>query len=192
MPPGAIYAVVALLAAVENIFPPIPADTAVAIGAFVSGTGRVSTVGIFLVTWAANVTGAAGMYVFARHVGKPFLKSRLGERLVKPASLARLERLYKSYGTWGIFFSRFVPGVRAVVPPFAGLAGLSAARALIPMAAASAIWYGALTFLVARFVTEIHQVARVMDRLSTGGLIASGAFVVLVVAFLVWKRRGAK
>ncbi|MSR07482.1 MAG: DedA family protein [Gemmatimonadetes bacterium] len=190
MPPGAIYVVVALLAAIENVFPPIPADTAVAIGAFVSGTGRVSTLGIFLVTWVANVSSAAGMYVLARRVGKPFLASRLGRRLVKPATLARLERLYRSYGSFGIFLSRFVPGARAIVPPFAGVAGLSAARALIPMAAASAIWYGTLTFLVARYVTEIHQIARVMDGLSTGGLVAAGAFVAIVVVLFVWKRRG--
>lgn len=192
MSPGAIYAVVGLLAAIENVFPPIPADTAVAIGAFVSGTGRVSTVGIFLLTWGANVAGAAGMYVFARRVGKPFLATRLGRRLVRPARLARLERLYASYGTWSIFFSRFIPGARAIVPPFAGVAGLSAPRALIPMAAASAIWYGALTFLVARFVTEIHQVVRIMDRLSMWTLAGAGGVAVVIVVIVVARRRAVR
>lgn len=189
MSPGAIYAVVALLAAIENLFPPIPADTAVAIGAFVSGTGRVSTAGIFLLTWGANVAGAAGMYLFARRVGKPFLATRLGRRLVKPASLVRLERWYASHGTWSIFFSRFIPGARAMVPPFAGVAGLSAPRALIPMAAASAIWYGALTFLVARFVTEIHQIARFMDRLSIWTLAGAGGVALVIVVIVLARRR---
>lgn len=189
MSPGAIYAVVGLLAAIENVFPPIPADTAVAIGAFVSGTGRVSTIGIFLLTWGANVAGATGMYLLARRVGKPFLVTRLGRRLVSPARLTRLERLYRAHGSWAIFFSRFIPGARALVPPFAGVAGLSAPRALIPMAAASLIWYGALTFLVARFVTEIHQVARLMDRLSLWTLAAVGVFGLGLVAYLVFRRR---
>jgi membrane protein DedA with SNARE-associated domain len=40
--------------------------------------------------------------------------------------------------------SRFLPGVRAAVTPFAGVAGLAPARALVPAAVASAIWYAFL------------------------------------------------
>jgi membrane protein DedA with SNARE-associated domain len=36
--------------------------------------------------------------------------------------------------------------LRAAVPPFAGIAGLSPARALVPAAVASAIWYTFLGF----------------------------------------------
>lgn len=182
---------VGLLAAIENVFPPVPADTAVAIGAFVAGTGRISAPGIFLLTWAANVLGAAGMYLFARHLGRPFMGSRLGARIMTPATFAKLQQLYRSYGIWGIFLSRFIPGARAIVPPFAGVAGLSAPRALIPTAVASGIWYGALTFLVSRYVNEIHEVARLMDRLSIWTLAAAGAVVIVIVVIVLARRRHA-
>ena len=42
LPPTAVYAVIGILAGVENIFPPVPADTAVAIGAFLSTGGAIS------------------------------------------------------------------------------------------------------------------------------------------------------
>ena len=61
-----------------------------------------------------------------------------------PEAIAALEKAYGRYGVYGIFFSRFLPGVRAAVTPFAGVAGMRPARALIPSATASAIWYAFL------------------------------------------------
>ena len=40
--------------------------------------------------------------------------------------------------------SRFLPGLRAAVPPFAGVAGFPAMKSLVPAALASAIWYAFL------------------------------------------------
>ncbi len=179
---------VAVLAALENLFPPIPADTAVALGAFLSNTGTVSALGIFGVTWTANVTSAIGVYLAARTFGRDFFRGRLGVRLLKPKSLRRLERLYERYGTWGIFLSRFVPGVRAVVPPFAGIAGLGSARALIPMAVASGIWYGALTFIAAKLLLRLDDVAALLLEINRVGLIALAAVLVGVAAWLLWVR----
>lgn len=160
-----------------------------ALGAFLSSPGGVSAPVIFGITWVCNVSGAAGMYLFARRVGRPFVESPAGRRVLKPAAFARLERWYDRYGTWAIFFSRFVPGIRAVVPPFAGVVGLSAPRALLPTAIASAIWYGTLTFLVARHVDEIHGVARFMDQFSRWTLAGAGAMVTIIVLIAVVRRR---
>ena len=41
----------------------------------------------------------------------------------RPEALAVIEREYLRFGVAGIFVSRFLPGFRAVVPPFAGLVG---------------------------------------------------------------------
>jgi membrane protein DedA with SNARE-associated domain len=63
-----------------------------------------------------------------------------------PEVLAALEEAYARWGVAGIFLSRFLPGLRAAVTPFAGVAGLPPARALVPAATASAIWYAFLAF----------------------------------------------
>ncbi|MBI4421783.1 MAG: DedA family protein [Gemmatimonadetes bacterium] len=189
LPPGAVYFVVGVLAAVENVFPPVPADTAVAIGAFASTGGGVSAPVVFIITWVANVASAAGVYLAARRLGRPFFQSRLGQRLMRPRALSRLERIYAEHGTWGIFLSRFIPGVRAVVPPFAGVAGLGALRTLVPAALASGIWYGLLVYLVSRFAGEISNVVRWVDRLNVWALgIALGIAAALIVVFLVRRR----
>jgi membrane protein DedA with SNARE-associated domain len=150
--------VLALMAAVENVLPPIPSDAAVALGAFLSHRGLTTPLAVFLVTWVANLLGAAGVYLVARRYGRRLFASPTGRRLLAPRSLAIIEREYLRFGTIGIFISRFLPGIRAVVPPFAGLVGLGAFRTLAPMGLASAIWYGGITILGAVIGAEWERI----------------------------------
>jgi membrane protein DedA with SNARE-associated domain len=184
-----VYTVIGVLAAVENVFPPMPADTAVALGAFLSQAGTVSATSVFLITWTSNVVTATSVYLAGRLLGRPFFTGRIGRRLLNPRRLARLDDLYHRHGSWGIFFSRFIPGVRAVVPPFAGVARLRFWRAVPPMAIASGIWYAALTYVAARAARSIDDVLRLLGRLNiTFAGLAVGAVVLVVVALLVRRR----
>ena len=125
----------------------MPSDVAVALGAFLSNRGLTRPLLVFLFTWSANLIGAAAVYLAARRYGRRLFASPTGRRLLAPRSLAVIEREYLRLGTAGIFVSRFLPGIRAVVPPFAGLVGLGALRTFVPIGIASAIWYGGITFL---------------------------------------------
>jgi membrane protein DedA with SNARE-associated domain len=185
-----VYTVIGVLAGVENVFPPVPADTAVALGAFLSNAGTVSATSVFLITWSANVTTAASVYLAGRSLGRSFFTGRLGRRLLDRPRLERLERLYRDHGSWGIFVSRFIPGVRAVVPPFAGVAGLGAWRAIAPMAVASAIWYGVLTYVAATVARSLDDLLRLVGRLNwTVAAIALVAVAAAVSGMLVGRRR---
>jgi membrane protein DedA with SNARE-associated domain len=140
------YLVLMALSALENVFPPVPADTAVALGAFLARRGEVSVVPLAALCWLANLGSAAGTYALARRHGRGFFRDGWGRKLMPPEVLAALEEAYARWGVAGIFLSRFLPGLRAAVTPFAGVAGLAPARALVPAAAASAIWYAFLAF----------------------------------------------
>jgi membrane protein DedA with SNARE-associated domain/uncharacterized tellurite resistance protein B-like protein len=139
---------------VENVLPPVPSDAAVALGSFLSHRHVTTPLAVFLVTWTANLAGAAGVYLAARRYGRRLFASPTGRRLLAPRSLAIMEREYLRFGVIGIFLSRFLPGIRAVVPPFAGLVGLGAVRTFVPMGVASAIWYGGITILGALIGAE--------------------------------------
>lgn len=186
-----VYTIVAVLAGLENIFPPVPADTAIALGAFLSHRGTVSAGVVFGLTWSVNVGTAALVYGAARTAGRRFFRGRLGRRLIRPSAMQRIETLYARHGVWGIFLSRFIPGVRAVVPPFAGVAGLGAVRALVPTAAASALWYGALTWLVASVARQLEDVVRLMDRLNLIALVGAVLLVAAIVGIILLRRRKA-
>jgi membrane protein DedA with SNARE-associated domain/uncharacterized tellurite resistance protein B-like protein len=175
--------VLALLAAVENVLPPVPSDAAVALGAFLSHRGVTTPLAVFAVTWVSNLLGAAGVYFAARRYGRRLFASPTGRRLLAPRSLAIIEREYLRLGTVGIFFSRFLPGIRAVVPPFAGLVGLGVLRTLVPMGIASAIWYGGITILGAVIGAEWGRITALISGVNrTLGI----ATLVLVAAGAVW------
>jgi membrane protein DedA with SNARE-associated domain len=142
----AIYAILVLLSAVENVFPPVPADVAVLLGAFLSHRGVTSAPLVGVLCWLANTASSAGMYFYARAHGRRFFQEGWPRRFMPPRTLRALEQAYARHGAYGIFLSRFLPGIRAGVTPFAGVVGISPLRALVPSAAASAIWYA---FLVA-------------------------------------------
>ena len=161
--------------------PPVPSDAAVGLGAFLSQRGVTSPVLVFLVTWTSNLVGAGLVYLAARRFGHRLFASGTGRRLLAPRSLAVIEREYLRFGIAGIFFSRFLPGIRAVVPPFAGLVRLGAVRTFVPIALASAIWYGSITIVGSliganweRIVSILESVNRTMG-IMTVLLIAAGA-----------------
>jgi membrane protein DedA with SNARE-associated domain len=155
----------------------------VALGAFLTNRGLTTPLGVFTVTWLANLAGAAAVYFVARRYGRGLFATKLGRRLLAPRSLAFIEREYLRFGVAGIFVSRFLPGFRAVVPPFAGLVGLSPPRTLLPMAAASAIWYGGITILGTVIGSEWERINRIMTGVNrTLGILAAAAIVGLVSA----------
>jgi len=183
--PGSLYALIALFAALENFFPPVPADTVVALGAFLAGRGRLSAWGVFGVTWVANVGSAALLYALAHRYGRSLFQGRFGRRLLPETVFAHIEREYDRHGAWGIFFSRLLPVWRGVVTPFAGVAGLGPARVLPPVALASAVWYGGLTALVVRLAPTLDQALAQLGRVNrmlgaaAGLALAAGVIVVL-------------
>ena len=182
-----MYIVLGLLAAVENLVPPVPADTAVALGAFLSQRGVISLPAVYAVTLGSNIAGAAAVYFAARRYGRQLFSTTAGRRLLTPAALGAVEREYLRFGLVGIFLGRFLPGIRGVVAPFAGLANLGPARALIPMTLASAIWYGIITLLGAAIGSRWQDIAALLGGINRS-LAIVGAIVVAILV-VIWVRR---
>jgi membrane protein DedA with SNARE-associated domain len=185
------YLVLMALSALENVFPPVPADTAVALGAFLARRGEVSVVPLAALCWLANLASAAATYALGRRHGRGFFRDGWGKKLMPPDALAALEEAYERWGTTGIFLSRFLPGVRAAVPPFAGVAGLGAARALVPAALASAIWYGFLALAGYQLAENWGAVKSLVA--DTNRALGLAALVLAAVAIVwLWRRSRRK
>jgi len=172
------------------VIPPVPSDAAVALGSFLSHRHVTTPLAVFLVTWTANLGGAAGVYLAARRYGRRLFASPTGRRLLAPRSLAIMEREYLRFGVIGIFLSRFLPGIRAVVPPFAGLVGLGAVRTFVPMGIASAIWYGGITLLGALIGAEWTRITALIAGVNrTLGILTLGVAAGGAVWYLLRARR---
>jgi membrane protein DedA with SNARE-associated domain len=183
-----LYAALALVSAAENIFPPLPADTVVAFGAFLAARGQATLVGAFLATWFGNVAGALLVYMLGRRYGAQYAH-RWMSRFGGVANEARLQSMYARRGILALFLSRFIPGLRALVPPFAGALRVPPLRATLAIAVASAIWYGVVTVIAYRVGSDWATLqARLREAGATAALIA-GALVILAVAWYLIRRR---
>lgn len=190
LPPAALYAALAVVSAAENVFPPLPADTVVAFGAFLAARGNATLLGAFLATWLGNVAGALLVYMLGRRFGAAYAH-RWMSRFGGGASESRLEAMYARRGILALFLSRFIPGLRALVPPFAGALRVPPARAAMAIAVASGIWYGIVTVLAYRVGSDWATLqARLRGAGATAALIA-GAFAILVIGWYVMRRRRA-
>ena len=182
-PDAVIYAVLGLAAALENIIPPIPADVVVVFGGVLAGRGDANPWVAFLAVWLGNVLGAMLVYVVGRRHGSTFFAGRWGRILLRPHQLQELDRFYRRYGPGIIFVSRFLPMLRAVVPVFAGVAGLGVVRTALPIVAASALWYGLLVYLGA---AAGRNWLHVMAMLNAAGVWFWIAALLALAAVFVW------
>jgi membrane protein DedA with SNARE-associated domain len=181
--PAVLYLVMAVVAAVENVFPPIPADTIVAFGAFLAAQGKGTVLGAFLSTWLGNLAGASLMYAAGRRYGADQIEKRLLKD--KGASAEeKLRALYAKYGIGALFLSRFVPGVRAIVPPFAGALKLPFLSALAVMGLASGLWYGLVAWLAFRVGSDWDALQDTIKQYGT--IMAAVAIVIVLIGAIVW------
>ena len=190
-PPEIVIPTLLILAALENVFPPVPADVATALGAFwAERTGRSPWL-IGLACFLSNQLSATWVYLWARRNGEAVLSHPWFAALMPDDLQPKIRASVEKNGAWGIFVSRFFPGVRAAVLPFAAIHGLSPMRALVPAALASLAWYAFLTAAGASLGLAYDQVRDVVTRATTTlGVI--GAVVVAVAFFLLWRRSHAR
>lgn len=189
LPASTLYVVLGLIAAIENIVPPFPADVTVAFGAFIAAQGEGTLLLVALSTWAGNVGGALLVYAAARRYGAERFERRLAGRHAQSWD-ARLHRMFDRYGSLAIFVGRFVPGVRAIVPAVAGAVRSPFLKTALLIGAASALWYGTITYIAYRVGSNWDAVRAAIARYSTTAGIV-GAIILLggVGAWLVARRR---
>jgi len=168
-----LYLLLGVGAALENVVPAIPADTFVALGGFLSAVGRLSAGWVFLVTWLFNVASALVVYRFGYSRGRPFFETGWGRHVLNPHQMDRMSGFYDRWGTPAIFFTRFLPGIRSVVPVFAGVTHQGWLPVALPIALASAIWYGGLVWLGAWAGSNIDVLRDLLGRVNVGlGIVA--------------------
>ena len=144
---------------------------------------------VFGLTWTANVGSGAAVYALARRHGALVSRGFLGRHIFTAGTVAHIEEQYRRHGVYGIFFSRLLPVWRGVVMPFAGIARVPAWRALIPLAFASGVYYGALTFLVSRLGTDLDDVRRVVRGVNTVLAVVAAVLILVIALWIIHRRR---
>ena len=188
-PPAVLYIVLGLVAAIENFVPPIPADVIVAFGSFLAAREQRSPIPTIIAVVVGNVGGAILMFMLGRRYGTEWIRRRLRGVMGENAE-QRVKQWYDRFGLPALFLSRFLPAVRAVVPPLAGAIRVPPTGAIIAIGAASTAWYAALAIIAYRLSAEWERISAAIARFQTMAAMVAGGIV--LVGVLVWwmlKRR---
>ena len=188
LPPALLYVILALVAATENFVPPIPADVIVAFGSFLAARENRSPIPTIIAVVVGNVGGALAMFALGRRFGAEWIRRRM--RVMGEGAEQKVRHWYDRFGLPALFLSRFLPGVRAVVPPLAGAIKVPATGAIIAIATASTIWYATLAIIAYRLGAQWDRIASAIGEFQKGAAIIAGSIVAVgVVVWWILRRR---
>ncbi|MFN0091668.1 MAG: DedA family protein [Acidimicrobiales bacterium] len=182
------YLGVAVLVAVENVFPPIPSEVVLPLAGFVAGRGDASLPGMIAAASAGSLVGAWALYALSAAVGPVRLHRfvvrygrwlRLGEH-----DLRRAEAWFDRRADAAVFIGRCVPLIRSLVSIPAGFRRMPFARFSALSVAGSVVWNTALIGAGAVLGERWERVGDVVG-LMQGALILA---VVGLVGLYVWRR----
>ena len=146
------YIGVALLIAVENIFPPIPSEVILTFGGFMTTISGMNVWGVIISATIGSVAGALVLYFLGRLLNaerlERFFGSKIGTRLhLKKEDVKRAEGWFSRHGNKTVFFCRFIPLIRSLISIPAGGAKMKMGVFLLLTAAGTVLWNTVLVFL---------------------------------------------
>lgn len=186
------YAGVALLAFIENVFPPIPSELIMPLGGFLASQGSMNLAGVVAAGTLGSVLGAMLLYGFGWWFGEQRLKSfadRHGRWLtLSRKDVERASTWFARHGTWAVFACRLIPGMRSLISIPAGLKHMNFLKFLVATALGSLAWTALLVYagyaLGENFEQVGHYVGPVSDAVIAG--------IVVVYVWRVFRRKGSQ
>jgi len=131
------YVLIFAMAAIDVIFPLLPAEATITAAAVLAGTGQLNIAWVMIAAGLGAFVGDNVAYWIGRGAGRPLV-----ERIMRgnTSQLDNVEEQFRIRGGTFIIVGRFVPGGRTAVAIGAGVLGFKWARFIVYDAVAAVIW----------------------------------------------------
>ncbi len=182
---------VALIIAIENIFPPIPSEVVLPLAGFTASQGGSLTFGSALV-WSTigSVVGALILYgiayLFGRERSRAFL---LWLPLTKESDVDKTEAFFEKYERPAVFFGRMLPIFRSLISLPAGVIKMNIPLFIALTTVGSLIWNTAL--IGAGFMLGENW-ALVEQYVGLASKIVAGLVVIAVIVWMIMRLQARK
>jgi membrane protein DedA with SNARE-associated domain len=182
------YPGVALLALLENLFPPIPSEVVLPAAGIHSRDGRSAMLAMIVAATIGSVVGAWFLYAFAAWIGPDRLRGFVVRRgrwfALNETDLDKAEEWFDRRQDAAVLLCRCIPLVRSLVSIPAGFRRMNVARFTIYTAIGSLVWNA--TLITLGYAARQHW-GRVQDVMSyvQYGVIAVGLGA---VGWFLWRR----
>ena len=130
------YIGVAMLIAIENIFPPIPSEVILAFGGFMTTKTTLNAIGVIIAATIGSTVGAIVLYLIGRILNKERLEKivsgKIGKVLrLKAGDIEKADKWFDTKGQKTVFICRFIPIVRSLISIPAGMSEMNFLKFLL-------------------------------------------------------------
>jgi membrane protein DedA with SNARE-associated domain len=187
------YIGIALLIALENIFPPIPSEVILTFGGFMTTYTKLTVWGVIIASTIGSVLGAVVLYWIGRSLTPErleyWLEGRWGRILrLKKGDVARAKGWFERHGKRAVFFCRCIPLIRSLISIPAGMAKMKMWLFLLLTIAGSFVWNSALIYLGAALGASWEIIISYTNIYAIIALSVLGV-ILLVFAIIYFKKR---
>lgn len=186
------YVGIAMLIAIENIFPPIPSEVILTFGGFMTTYTSMNIWGVIIFATIGSVLGAIVLY----GVGRCFTPEKLEQWLdgkwgkilhFKKEDVTKATNWFSKRGKPTVFFCRFIPIVRSLISIPAGIARMNMITFLILTTAGTFIWNAVLVYMG---VIAGASWEKIVSYMNTYSMIAVIVIVILaIIAGILFYRK---
>lgn len=182
------YVGVALLVAIENLFPPIPSEVVLSLAGFVAGRGDAWAPGMVIAATVGSMVGAWVLYGAAAAIGPVRLRRfvvRYGRWFrITEADLDRSESWFDRRSNLAVLICRCIPLVRSLISIPAGFRRMPLIPFTIYTLIGSMVWNTALVSAGFVLGDRWEEVEQYTDYLQIAAIVV----IVALVAWFVWRR----
>jgi membrane protein DedA with SNARE-associated domain len=180
------YWAVAATLLLENTGLPVPGETVLLMASFLAYSEHDLSLPWIIVVGIVSATAGDNVGYFLGHRGgRPLLERYQHIFRIRTEALVRGEQMFERYGAVTVFIARFVFGLRIIAGPMAGVLRMHWRKFLLFNFLGATLWVSVISCAGYLFGRHWEQLASDLGRFN----IAIAIVVVLIVAFLWWRRR---
>ncbi len=187
------YLGIALLIAIENIFPPIPSEVILTFAGFMTTYTNMNVWMVSLFATIGSVVGALILYGIGSLLSPErfdWLMDKCGRILgFKREDIARAEGWFNRRGIVTVFFCRFIPIVRSLISIPAGMSHMKLGRFTLFTTIGTAIWNIVLVALGAFAGAQWENISKSVDTYAKITLVVLAVAAVIAVFFIIRRIR---
>ncbi|GAA2870530.1 DedA family protein [Lactobacillus intestinalis] len=165
------YLAVALLIAIENVFPPIPSEVILSFSGFMTSKTSMTTFGLIIASTIGAVVGALILYWIGTLLNADRLEKLFNHTMFKRLGFKKDDvkksiAWFDKHGVKAIFFGRCIPVVRSLISIPAGIAKVNMRTFLTLTTLGSLIWNSILIFLGSYMGAQWEQIVLIFEEYS--------------------------
>lgn len=183
------YLVVYLILLACGLGVPIPEDITLTVSGILISYNVTNFTTTFLIGMSGVLTGDIIAYIAGRFWGKSLLKSKIVSKIIRRRSLARARIASKKYGSYLIFFARFMPGLRTPVYFSMGVFKKSFIKFVLIDGLAAIISVPLWIYIGMIFGRNIPVLEKQVKHMQEGIYITLGVIIVLFILFHIISKK---